>query len=64
MMDVAFGWAIRMPPATHLHSVKVKVQLDNLLSRQVQVLNSVTASGNTFNVLPTFNYFVTLSTEF
>jgi iron complex outermembrane receptor protein len=64
MMDVAFGWAIKMPPASHLHSVKVKVQLDNILSRQVQVLSSVAASGNGYNVLPTFNYFVTLSTEF
>jgi len=64
MMDVAFGWAIKMPPASHLHSVKVKVQLDNLLSKQAQVLASVAASGNGYNVLPTFNYFVTLSTEF
>jgi hypothetical protein len=53
-----------MPPASHLHSVKVKVQLDNLLSKQAQVLASVAASGNGYNVLPTFNYFVTLSTEF
>jgi len=55
-----------MPPATHLHSVRIKLQVDNALDRKVQVLSSVgaTPAANGFNVLPTVNYFLTLSTEF
>ena len=44
----------------------MKLQLDNLLDRKVQVLSSVgaTPASNAYNVLPTTNYFLTLSTEF
>jgi iron complex outermembrane receptor protein len=66
MADFAGGYALRMPKWTHVHSVKVKLQVDNLLNRKVQVLSSVgaTPAANGFNVLPTSNYFLTLSTEF
>ncbi len=66
MADLAVGYALRMPPSSHFHSVKIKLQVDNALSRKVQVLSSVgsTPSGNGYNVLPTANYFLTLSTEF
>jgi len=42
------------------------VQVDNGLDRKVEVLSSVgsTAAANTYNVLPTTSFFVTLSTEF
>jgi len=66
MMDIAVGYALKLPPSTHLHSVKLKLQLDNALNRQAEVLSSVgsTPAANTFNVLPEVNYFLTLSTEF
>ena len=66
MMDLACGYALKMPPSSHLHSVKVKLQVDNLLNHDVQVVSSAgaTAAANTYNVLPGMNYFLTLSTEF
>jgi hypothetical protein len=49
-----------------VHSIKIKLQLDNLLNRKVQVLSAVgaTPATNAYNVLPTTNYFLTVSTEF
>ncbi len=66
MMDFACGYALKLPKETHLHSVKIKLQVDNVLNRKVQVLSSVgaTPAANGYNVLPTTNYFITLSTEF
>jgi iron complex outermembrane recepter protein len=66
MTDLAVGYALKMPRGSFLHSVKIKLQLDNLLNRKVQVLSAVgaTPASNAFNVLPTTNYFLTLSTEF
>jgi hypothetical protein len=66
MMDLAVGYAYKMPRWTHLHSVKVKLQVDNLLNHDANVLSSVgsTAAASTFNVLPGMNYFLTFSTEY
>ncbi len=64
MMDLALGYAWKLPQGSKIHSLKLKFQLDNALNRKVQDLSSVAASGNGYNVLPTVNYFVTLSTEF
>jgi iron complex outermembrane recepter protein len=66
MTDLAFGYAYKLPPGSFVHSIKIKFQLDNALNRRVQVLSSVgaTPASNTYNVLPTTNYFLTLSTEF
>lgn len=64
LLDVAGGYAFKMPKGSFIKTLKLKVQLDNVLNRRVQVLSSVAASGNGYNVLPTSNYFVTLSTEF
>lgn len=66
MMNLAFGYAFKMPPASHLHSIKIKFQMDNVLNHDVQVLSSVgsTSASNGYNVLPGTNYFVTFSTEF
>lgn len=41
MMDLAFGYAYKLPPGSFVHSVKIKFQLDNVLNRKVLVLNSV-----------------------
>jgi iron complex outermembrane recepter protein len=64
LLDVAGGYAFKMPKGSFIRTLKVKLQLDNMLNRKVQVLNSVAASGNSYNVLPTDNYFITVSTEF
>jgi iron complex outermembrane receptor protein len=66
MMDLACGYAFKTPPGSFLRSFKIKFQLDNAIDRKVQVLSSVgaTAASNGYNVLPTVNYFLTLSTEF
>jgi iron complex outermembrane receptor protein len=66
MMDIAGGYALKLPPGSFLHSIKIKLQVDNALNRKVQVLSAVgaTPASNAFNVLPTTNYFLTLSTEF
>jgi iron complex outermembrane receptor protein len=66
MMDLAIGNAYKMPRGSFVHSIKIKLQMDNVLNHDVQVLNSVgsTAAANTYNVLPGTNYFLTLSTEF
>ncbi len=66
MADFALGYALKMPQGSFLHSVKIKLQLDNLLNRQVQILSAVgaTPASNAYNVLPTRNYFLTVSTEF
>jgi len=66
LMDVAGGYAFMLPKGSFVHSIKVKLQVDNLLNRKVQVLSSVgsTPASNAFNVLPTTNYFLTVSAEF
>ena len=65
-MDLAGGYAYMLPKGSFVHSVKIKLQVDNVLNRKVQVLSSVgsTPSANAFNVLPTTSYFLTLSAEF
>jgi iron complex outermembrane receptor protein len=64
--DLALGYAYKMPPGSFVHSIKVKLQVDNLFNHQVEVLSSVgaTPAANGYNVLPTTNYFITVSTEF
>ena len=66
LVDLACGYAFKMPQGGFVHSIKIKLQVDNLLNRKVQVLSAVgsTPASNAFNVLPTTNYFLTLSTEF
>ena len=66
MMDIAGGYAFKLAPGSFIHSLKLKLQIDNALNRKIQVLNGAgaTAAANTYNVLPTTNFFVTLSTEF
>jgi iron complex outermembrane receptor protein len=66
MVDLAGGYALKMPRGSFVHSVKFKLQIDNALNRKVQVLSSVgaTPAANTYNVLPTASYFLTISGEF
>ena len=66
MVDLAGGYAWKVGRGSYVHSMKLKVQIDNALNRKVAVLNAVgsTPAANTYNVLPTTSFFVTLSTEF
>jgi iron complex outermembrane receptor protein len=66
LMNVAVGYAYKLPKGSFLHSVKIKLEVDNILDHDVQVLSSVgsTAAADTFNVLPGRSYFLTLSSEF
>ena len=53
-----------------LRSVKIRLQVGNVFNQKVQVLESIDSSAanayarDTFNVLPTRNYFLTVSGEF
>jgi iron complex outermembrane receptor protein len=64
MVDLAVGYGWALPKGSFVHSLKIKLQVDNALDRKVQVLSAVAASGNAFNVLPTTNWFLTFSAEF
>lgn len=66
MLQAAGGYAFKLPAGSFVHSIKVKLEVDNALDRDVKVLNGVgaTAAADTFNVLPTTSFFFTVSTEF
>ena len=64
MLSLAGGYGYKLPRGGFVHSLKIKLQLDNAFNRKVQDLSSVKASGNAYNVLPTTSYFLTVSTEF
>ncbi|HVW22185.1 MAG TPA: TonB-dependent receptor [Opitutaceae bacterium] len=66
LVSLSGGYAWKLPAGSFVHSIKLKLQIDNALNRKVQVLNSVgsNASSDNFLVIPTTDYFVTLSTEF
>jgi len=62
--DFAIGYGIKFNNST-IHSVKIKLEVNNLFDRKVQVMDSFNSSGAVlFNPLPTRNYFITASTEF
>jgi iron complex outermembrane receptor protein len=66
LMDLAVGYALKMPRGSFIHSFKIKLQMDNVLNHDVQILSSTgaTPASNGYNVLPGTNYFLTFSTEF
>lgn len=63
LADLALGYGQKLRGG-FLHSFKVKVQVNNLLDQHVQVLDSLKSNVGFFNVLPTRNYFLTVSGEF
>ena len=64
LADLAFGYGVK-PGRFGLRSLKFKVQVNNLLDRKVQVLDSLSSAAVAkFNVLPTRNYFLTVASEF
>ncbi len=69
LTDMSIGYGLKLGPQW-LHSVKIRLQVSNLFDRKVQVLEGIDPNPanaypkDTFNVLPTRNYFVTVSAEF
>lgn len=66
-LSVGYGWKFGQ---SFFRSVKVRLQVSNLFDRKVQVLDSIDGNAanayakDAFNVLPTRNYFLTVSGEF
>jgi iron complex outermembrane receptor protein len=67
-LSVGYGW--KSSRQSFLRSLKVRLQVSNVFDRKVQVLDSIDANPanaygkDAFNVLPTRNYFLTVSGEF
>jgi len=66
-LSVGYGWKFN---ERFFRSLKVRMQVSNLLDKKVQVLDSIDSNPanaytkDAFNVLPTRNYFFTVSAEF
>ena len=69
LADVSIGYGLKLGNG-FLRSVKVRLQVSNVFDRRVQVLEGIDSdpanayAKDTFNVLPTRNYFLTVSGEF
>jgi iron complex outermembrane receptor protein len=69
LADASVGYALKFRN-NFLRSVKIRLQVSNLFDRKVQVLDGIDSiaanayTKDTFNVLPTRNYFLTVSAEF
>ena len=65
-VDLAGGYGFTLPKGDFFHSFKIKLQVDNITARKVQVLSAVgaTPAANTYSVLPTASWFLTFSMEF
>ncbi|MSU48049.1 MAG: TonB-dependent receptor [Opitutus sp.] len=69
LTDLSVGYSVKLNQR-FLRSLKFRLQVSNLFDKKVQVLEGITANranayaSDTFNVLPTRNYFLTVSSEF
>ncbi len=67
--DLSLGYAMKFDHG-FIHSLKARFQVGNLANKKVQVLDGIDANPanaytkDVFNVLPTRNYFLTVSAEF
>lgn len=61
--DFAIGYATKLS-SNILKNVKIKFEVNNLLDRKVQVVDSFIGSTVAFDPLPTRNYFISASAEF
>jgi iron complex outermembrane receptor protein len=62
--DFAIGYGTKLS-TRFLKNVKFKLEINNILDRKVQVMDSYNSSGVIlFDPLPTRNYFITASAEF
>ena len=66
-LSVGYNWKFRQG---FVRSLKIRLQVSNLFDRKVKILEAIdplVANAyikDTFNVLPTRNYFLTVSSEF
>jgi iron complex outermembrane recepter protein len=69
LADLSVGYGLKFR-GNFLRSVKIRLQISNLFDRKVQVLEGIDGNPanayakDTFNVLPTRNYFLTVAGEF
>ncbi|MFT3782788.1 MAG: TonB-dependent receptor [Nibricoccus sp.] len=67
MTDAAIGYGMKFDKG-FIKNAKIKLEINNVLDKKVQVMDSFSGGTNIsnilYNVLPTRNYFLTLSTEF
>jgi len=69
LADASIGYGLKFRN-NFLRSVKVRLQVSNLFDKKVQVLEAIDSNvanayaKDSFNVLPTRNYFLTVSGEF
>jgi iron complex outermembrane receptor protein len=64
MTNLSLGYSTKLKNG-FIKSVKLKLEINNLLNRKVQVQDNFNAAGTLlFSVLPTRNYFLSLSGEF
>ena len=67
--DLSVGYGLKIGKG-FFRSAKIRLQVSNVFDRKVQVLDGINSNianaytGDTFNVLPVRNYFLTLSAEF
>ena len=64
LADAALGYAHSTTHLGPIRNYKIKLQVDNILNRQVNVIDSLKAGVPFYNVLPGTNYYVTVATEF
>jgi iron complex outermembrane receptor protein len=64
MADAAIGYAHATNHFGAIRNYRIKLQVDNVLNRQVQVIDSLKSKVPFYNVLPGINYYVTVATEF
>jgi len=64
MTNLTVGYSSKVNFA-FLKSIKLKLEINNLTGRKVQVVDNVNAAGTVlYSVLPTQNYFISVSGEF
>ncbi len=65
LADLAVGYSHKLRRDSFIRSVKIKLQVDNALDRQLQIISSLSAKAvPSFTVIPNRNYFLTVSGEF
>jgi iron complex outermembrane receptor protein len=64
LSDLAFGYGLKFNKS-FFKSAKIKLEINNIFDRKVQVMDSFNGSGVIlYNVLPNRNYFLSISGEF
>ena len=66
MYDLSLGYGYKLPAGSFLHSIKFRLQINDLFNREVQLLKSPNANplNSTYSVLTPRDYFFTVSGEF